>query len=156
MMPRPMNATVVLAGARSPSALIVPLRSCFRCSGPVSGIGRYSDQYHSRVVRCGFAWIWSSGVLLAGAAQLRWQPVEGGRGLGAGQVFQADPAGVSGVIQRGEVAVEGELAGARLVPARCVGDLDVPDPGDVAVDLLGQVVTVDGQVVEVGEQRQVG
>jgi hypothetical protein len=42
-------------------------------------------------------------------------------------VLQPDPAGVAGLLEPGQVAVEVELAGARLAAAGGVGDLDVRD-----------------------------
>ena len=44
---------------------------------------------------------------------------------------------------------------ARLAPAGGVGDLDVDDVSCVAVDRQGNIVTVVGEVEEVGEQADV-
>src|SRR6201999_3925938 len=47
------------------------------------------------------------------------------------------------------------LAGARFTPARRIGDLDVADLAAVVADHGTDVVAVDLQVVQVGEESQV-
>ena len=49
---------------------------------------------------------------------------------------------------------ERERAGAGFVAARGVGDLDMRDAGGVVGDHLVDVVAVDGEVVEVGQQAE--
>lgn len=59
-----------------------------------------------------------------------------------GDVLQADPAGVPGGSQLVELRQQRQRAGARLVPAWCVGDLDVPDEIQVPSERCGLVSTV--------------
>src|SRR6478609_8069646 len=92
---------------------------------------------------------------------LAWHPVESGRGVGVvgrSLVLQADPAAVPGGLEVGELAVEGEIAGAGGAAAGCVGDLHVRDAtrgAGVGRDDLVDVVTVDGQVVKVGQHAKI-
>src|SRR5215218_4396876 len=84
------------------------------------------------------------------------QPAEAVGGRAAGHVLQPDPAVVTGVREPAEVPVEVELPGARFVPAGRVGDLHVRDPRAVRGDHPVEVLTVDGQVVQVAQEPQVG
>ncbi len=67
-------------------------------------------------------------------------------------VLEPDPAGVGQVLERGQDAGDVDRAGARLVPARSVGDLHVPDAVGAAPDHLDRVLAVDRQVVDVAEE----
>lgn len=53
------------------------------------------------------------------------------------------------------MGIEIELAAARFVSSRSIGDLDVPDAINVGGHDRGEVVPVDCQVVEVGQQPEV-
>src|SRR4051794_18857739 len=83
------------------------------------------------------------------------EPVEGVGAGAAGLVLQTDPAVVARGRDAAQVAVDVEAAGAGLVAAGVVGDLDVPDPARRGRDRLLDVVAVDGQVVDVEQQRDV-
>src|SRR5688500_11139448 len=81
------------------------------------------------------------------------QPFEAALARPTRHVLQPHPAAVAGLLEPAEVAVQVDVAGAWFVAAGGVGDLDVPDPVGVLGDHLGQVVAVDGEVVQVGEKR---
>src|SRR5690606_5768444 len=66
-----------------------------------------------------------------------------------------DVAGVAGGLEAGEQVGVGQRAGAGAAAAGHVGDLDVAEAGAVAVDEGGDVLAHPGQVVEVGEERDV-
>src|SRR6187551_3996330 len=83
------------------------------------------------------------------------QPTEAVRAGPARVVLAADPAEVTGTRQRGQVPVQIQSAGAWLVPAGRVGDLHVADPVGVGGDGRVDVVAIDGQVVQVRQQRDV-
>src|SRR5690606_8673660 len=95
---------------------------------------------------------WRSGALVGG------QPAErvGLRLLTGGLVLEPDPAVVATAGQVAEPAADRQLPGTGLVAAGGVGDLHVRNP--VAVGGQGgvDVVAVDGQVVDVEEQTEVG
>src|ERR671924_270960 len=93
--------------------------------------------------------------LLVGAAALAGQPGEAVGAAAAWDVLQPDPAAVAGGGERAEVAVQVERAGAGLVPPGSVGDLHVGDPVAVGGDRLVEVVTVDGEMVQVAEEAEV-
>src|ERR687890_759572 len=100
MMPRPMKPTVVMG---------------FLLAGAASRA--------ARAVRCRRCWGGS-----AGAAALARQPGEAVGAGPAGLVLQPDPAVVAGGGEVGEVVVQVEGAGPRLVAPGSVGDLHVRDP----------------------------
>jgi len=69
-------------------------------------------------------------------------------------IVQPDEAAVASARQAGEVSGEVDHTGARWAPPGCVGDLDVPDVSGVGVDHRGDVVAIDVQMVNVGQQPQ--
>ena len=83
-------------------------------------------------------------------------PAEAVGGGGGGLVLEADPAAVAGRLEIGELPQQRQRPGAGLVAARGVGDLHMADPVGVVGDDLVDVVAVDREVVEVGEQSDVG
>ena len=80
-------------------------------------------------------------------------PAEGG--LRRFLVFEADVALVAEFAAAGDPFAEGKLPGSGSPAAGVVGDLDVAEVLGVLFDDGGDVVTVDGQVVEVGEELDV-
>jgi hypothetical protein len=91
----------------------------------------------------------------AGPAAGARPPAEAVRARTRRDVLKADPAAVACLLQRCQVPVEVEAARAGFVPPRRVGDLHVPGTGGIAGDRDVQVVAVDRQVVEVGEEPDV-
>src|SRR5450759_5841345 len=77
------------------------------------------------------------------------EPFEGRLRGALGLVLQADPAVITFGLEQLEVPLQPEPTGARLMSARRVGDLHVPDPGGMRRDDVIEVLTVDCQVVEV-------
>ena len=90
------------------------------------------------------------------AARSPGEPGQARLGRPGRLVLQADPAAVAAAGQGGQVAVEVELAAARLAPAGRVGDLHVRDEVGVRGDRRVDVVAVAGQVVQVAEEADVG
>src|ERR1700756_2241564 len=76
--------------------------------------------------------------------------LRGDRGL----VFAADPAGIAEAVEVAEQEREVDLAGARFVAARVVGDLHVADALDVPAQRLGQLALGSLRVVDVVLQEQ--
>src|SRR6266849_5369769 len=62
-------------------------------------------------------------------------------------VLQADGAAIAQFVEVGEECGDGLLAGARLVAARHVGDLHVPDPGEVAAQHGARILAHHAGVV---------
>src|SRR5690606_12310488 len=72
------------------------------------------------------------------------------------RVLQPHRAGVAAAAQVLDPVGDGQSAGAGGAPARGVGDLHVGDPVAVGGDLGGDVRAVDGEMVDVAEQPEVG
>ena len=70
-------------------------------------------------------------------------------------VFEADVAVVAEFAAAGDPFAEGKLAGSGSAAAGVVGDLDVAEVLGVVLDDGFDVVAVDCQVVEVGEELDV-
>src|SRR3712207_2517168 len=88
--------------------------------------------------------------LSAGGALLTRQPAQARLGVPVrGLVLEADESVVARGLDALEDEVEVQLAGAGLVAARGVGDLDVRDVGEVLLERRHQVPLHALQVVEV-------
>src|SRR3954447_4741958 len=83
------------------------------------------------------------------------EPSEGGVAVFGGPGFEADDAGVAGLVQAAGDSGVVDLAGARFAAARYVGDLNLADVLDAVADQLDQVSLADLRVVEVEVHSQV-
>src|SRR5882757_1468802 len=110
VLPLGQRSTGTAAGLSDTSAMATDSR----CSEPVSGIGRYSDQYHSQVLTCGGAG--SAGFGKAGLVQ---------QAVVAGQSGGLDPVGHPELVQqRGDHSLRGALRDEH--PGGDVGGLQAP------------------------------
>src|SRR5690606_1115061 len=92
-----------------------------------------------------------------GSARRALRAREPGEGVGVGGlVLQADRAGVAAGAQVLDPAPDRQLTAAGGAPAGGVGDLDVGDAVAVGGHLGLDVGAVDGEVVDVEEQPEVG
>ena len=95
------------------------------------------------------------GCVLEGSARralVAGQPVEGV--LAGRLVFESDIAAIPVSGELVQIARDVKCSGAGFAAPRCVGDLHVSDARGVRVDRRADVVPVDREVVEVGEQSQ--
>src|SRR5690242_5545308 len=84
------------------------------------------------------------------------EAAEGLDGVARGPGFESDDAGVAEPVQGGGDGRVVDLAGAGLAAAGDVGDLDLADEREGALDELEEVSLADLRVVEVQVEAQVG